>query len=164
MLPNFPTQKRAWLLCGGSLLFFCLIGLGCSKKAPKYPEDHARFQRIVEAIKSLETAYVKQDAAAIHELLLPLDPLVKWEAAIRQDFTTFSDIILDLNVDRIVINESQISTFLSWQGTWKRTSDSPPLASRGHGTLLWSGNQVILLRGVDGDLPFGISIKPNFPS
>ncbi|MGD9850927.1 MAG: hypothetical protein AB7T38_06655 [Nitrospirales bacterium] len=164
MPQGYSSNHTIRLICWSTLLLLCLIGLSCSKKTPRYPEDHARFQRIVEAIKTLETAYVKQNLPAIHELLLPLDPLARWEAAIQQDFTTFSDITLDLNINRIVIHESQISAFISWQGTWKRASDSAPIASRGHGTLLWSGTQVILLRGVEGDLPFGISTKPNLPS
>jgi len=164
-MPQCPhTNGTFRLVCGGIFFLFILIGVGCSKKAPRYPEDHARFQRIVEALNTLETAYVKHDAATIHELLLPLDPLAKWEAAIRQDFSTFSHITLDLNIDRIVIDESQITAFLSWQGTWKRTPDSQPIATLGHGTLLLSGSQVILIRGIDGELPFGISTKPNFPS
>lgn len=164
-MPQCPLTNGTFrLVWGGIFLLLVLIGPGCSKKSPRYPEDHARFQRIVEAINTLETAYVNHDAATIHGLLLPLDPLAKWEAAIRQDFTTFSDITLDLNIDRIVIDESQITAFLSWQGTWKRTPDSQPIAALGHGTLLLSGTQVILIRGIDGDLPFGISTKPNFPS
>jgi len=164
-MPQRNSTNNAVRLFGCSILILlCLFGLSCSKKTPRYPEDHARFQRIVEAIKTLETAYVKQNLPVIHELLLPLDPLTRWEAAIQQDFATFSEITLDLNINRIVIDESQISAFISWQGTWKRTSDSPPIASRGHGTLLWSGTQVILLRGIDGDLPFGISTQPNLPS
>lgn len=164
MLRTLQPENKLRFFCMSLLLLICLIGWGCSKKTPRYPEDHARFQRIVEAIKTLEAAYVKHDAATIHGLLLPLDPLAKWEAAIRQDLTMFSIITLDLNVDRIVIDESQISAFLSWQGTWKQTPESQPIAARGLGTLLLSGTQVILIRGVDGDLPFGISTKPNFPS
>ncbi|MGE0473816.1 MAG: hypothetical protein AB7P17_09305 [Nitrospirales bacterium] len=164
MSQRYSANNAVRLICWSILFLVCLIGLSCSKKTPRYPEDHARFQRIVEAIKTLEAAYVKQDLPTIHELLLPLDPLARWEAAIQQDFTIFSDITLDLNINRIVIRESQISAFISWQGTWKRTSDSPPFASRGHGTLLWSGTQVILLRGIEGDLPFGISTNPNLPS
>ncbi len=164
MLRRMSTNNTIRLIGRSLLILLCLIGLSCSKKAPRYPEDHARFQRIVEAIKTLETAYVNQNLPVIHELLLPLDPLIRWEAAVQQDFATFSEITLDLNINRIVIDESQISAFITWQGTWKRTSDGPPIASRGHGTLLWSGNQVILLRGVEGDLPFGISTQPNLPS
>lgn len=148
----------------GMVLVLLVLGMGCSKKEPRYPEDHARFQRIVAAIETLKTAYVKQDADAIHDLLLPLDTLAKWEAGIREDFSTFSEITLDLTIERIVIDEGSISSFVTWEGTWKRTPESPILAYSGHGTLLWSGTQVILLRRVEGDLPFGITTKPNFPS
>ncbi|MDX1411423.1 MAG: hypothetical protein R3351_04660 [Nitrospirales bacterium] len=156
---------RALLVMLRIFLFLAItLGVGCSKKEPRYPEDHARFQRIVGAIKTLQTAYVKQDGSTIHDLLLPLDSLTKWEAAVRQDFSTFSDIQLDLTIERILIDEDGISAFVSWDGIWKRTSESPAYAARGHGTLLWSGTQVILLRGLEGDLPFGISVKPDFPT
>jgi hypothetical protein len=139
----------------------CLTETGCSKKTPKYPEDHARFQRVVQAIKTLETAYVNKDAPAFHELLLPLEQLEILESEARQDFATFSTIQLDFTVDRIVIDGNRISAFMSWQGTWQRSTQESSDLARGHGVLLWSGNQVILLRGVEGDLPFGIASRLN---
>lgn len=141
-----------------------LTGAGCSKKTPKYPEDHARFQRVLHAIKTLETAYVKKDASTFHELLLPLENLEILEAAVRQDFSTFHTISLDFMADRILIDGDRISVFVSWKGDWQRTPEGSPSQARGHGVLLWSGNQVILLRGVEGDLPFGITHRPNFSS
>jgi hypothetical protein len=139
----------------------CLTETGCSKKTPKYPEDHARFQRVVQAIKTLETAYVNKDAPAFHELLLPLEQLEILESEARQDFGTFSTIHLDFTVDRIVIDGNRISAFMSWQGTWQRSIQESSDSARGHGVLLWSGNQVILLRGVEGDLPFGMASRLN---
>jgi hypothetical protein len=139
----------------------CLTETGCSKKTPKYPEDHARFQRVVQAIKTLETAYVNKDAPAFHELLLPLEQLEILESEAQQDFATFSTIHLDFTVDRIVIDGNRISAFMSWQGTWQRSIQESSDSARGHGVLLWSGNQVILLRGVEGDLPFGMASRLN---
>ena len=147
-----------------TLVLVSLAGTGCSKKEAKYPEDHARFQRVVQAIKTLETTYVNKDASAFHELLLPLEKLDLLEAQVRQDFAAFSTIHLDLNVDRIVIDGDHISAFVSWQGDWQRTPQEASAQASGHGILLWSGNQVILLRGTEGDLPFGITHRPNFPS
>ena len=141
-----------------------VTGAGCSKKTPKYPEDHARFQRVLHAIKTLETAYVKKDASTFHELLLPLENLEILEAEVREDFSTFHTISLDLMTDRILIDGDRISVFVSWQGDWRRTPEGSPSQARGHGVLLWSGNQVILLRGVEGDLPFGMTHRPNFSS
>ncbi len=147
-----------------TLVLVSIAGTGCSKKEAKYPEDHARFQRVVQAIKTLETTYVNKDASAFHELLLPLEKLDLLEAQVRQDFAAFSTIHLDLTVDRIVIDGDRISAFVSWQGDWQRTPQEASAQASGHGILLWSGNQVILLRGTEGDLPFGITHRPNFPS
>jgi len=146
------------------LVLVSIAGTSCSKKEAKYPEDHARFQRVVQAIKTLETAYVNKDASAFHELLLPLEKLDLLEAQVRQDFAAFSTIHLDLTVDRIVIDGDRISAFVSWQGDWQRTPQEASAQASGHGILLWSGNQVILLRGTEGDLPFGITHRPNFPA
>lgn len=148
-----------------SMLVLVLIeGPGCSKKAPKYPEDHARFQRMVQAIKTLETAYVNKDASTFHGLLLPLEKLDLLEAEVQKDFATFSAIHLDLTIDRIGIDGDRISAFVSWQGDWQRTPQGPFTQARGHGVLLWSGNQVILLRGTEGDLPFGMTNRLTFSS
>ena len=146
------------------LVIISVVGTGCSKKTPKYPEDHARFQRVVQAIKTLETAYVNKDAPTFHELLLPLENLDLLEAKVRQDFTTFSAIHLDLTIDRILIDGDHISAFVSWQGEWQREPQGTFDRASGHGALLWSGNQVILLRGTEGDLPFGMTHRANFSS
>ena len=153
---------RHWVWAG--LITLAIVGLietGCSKKTPKYPEDHARFQRVVQAIKSLETAYVNKDASTFHELLLPLEQLEKLEAEARHDFAIFSTIHLDFTLDRIIIDGNRISAFMTWQGTWQRSTQETADSASGHGVLLWSGNQVILLRGVEGDIPFGIASRLN---
>ena len=142
----------------------CLVATGCSKETLKYPEDHARYQRVVQAIKTLETTYVNKDVSAFHELLLPLEQLQNLEAEVQQDFTTFSTIQVDFTVDRILIDGNRISAFISWQGSWQRSTKESSNPARGHGVLLWSGNQVILLRGVEGDLPFGMTSRLNLSS
>jgi hypothetical protein len=119
---------------------------------------------VVQAIKTLEAAYVNKDTPAIHELLLPLEQLEILEAEARKDFAQFPIIQLDLNIDRIIIEGDRISAFVSWQGKWQRSTQEPGDQARGQGVLLWSGNQVILLRGVEGDLPFGMAARLNVPS
>lgn len=154
-----PTRIRFWVWV--MLVIFlgltCLAETGCSTKTPKYPEDHARIQRVIQAIKTLETAYVNKDVLAFHELLLPLEQLEILESEALKDFATFSTIELDFILNRIVIDGNRISAFMSWQGTWQRSTQKSSESARGHGVLLWSGNQVILLRGVEGDLPFGLA-------
>lgn len=145
-------------------ILISLGGSGCSKKLPKYPEDHARFQRVVQAIKALEKAYVNRDASGFQELLLPLENLDLLETKVREDFATFSTIRVDLTIDRMVIDGDRISAYVSWQGNWERTPQEAPAQASGHGILLWSGNQVILLRGIEGDLPFAMTHRLNFSS
>ncbi len=141
-----------------------LMGTGCGKKTVKYPEDHARVQRVIQAIKTLETAYVNKDFSSFHELLLPLEQLELLEAEAQQDFALFSTIQLGFTIDRIVIDGDRISAFIAWEGQWQRSTQDSDAQARGHGVLLWSGNQVILLRGVEGDLPFGMASRLNLPS
>lgn len=142
----------------------CLTETGCSSKTIKYPEDHARYVRVIQAIKTLETAYVNKDGSAFHELLLPLEQLEILEAETRHDFATFATIQLDVTLDRIVIDGNRISAFISWQGAWQPSAQQSKTQAGGHGVLLWSGNQVILLRGVEGDIPFGLASRVNLSS
>ena len=165
MKTQLIAHNRFWL---GTILFIfglmCLTETGCSKKLPKYPEDHARDQRVILAIKALEAAYVDKDRAALHELLLPLEPLEILEAGAQQDFAAFSTIQLTITIDRIVIDGNRISTFISWQGQWQQSAQDSGDTARGHCVLLWNGNQVILLRGVEGNLPFGMASRLNLAS
>ncbi len=93
----------------------------------------------------------------MNDLLLPLDALLAWEQKIQKDFQAYSGIELDLLIDRIVINGDLISVQVSWQGEWKEIEGQQGIKARGHGTLHWSGTHVILLTGVEGDLPFGMA-------
>jgi hypothetical protein len=161
----FPSWKNhIWAFLTAMAVLLVIGGTGCSKKTPKYPEDHARFQRVVQAIKTLENAYVNKDASAFHELLLPLENLDVLEAHVQEDFSKFSAIHLDMTIDRILIDGDRISAFVTWQGDWQHTTEGPFTQAKGHGVLLWSGNQVILLRRTEGDLPFGMTHRPNFTS
>ena len=150
---HFPKNLVcAWLVvCALAFLF------SCSKKEPRYPEDHARFERIAEAVKTLQQAYISHDRETTKSLLLPLDTLTAWEQEIEKDFRTYSEITLDLSIERILIEGDLISVYVSWQGEWKETSEGQGVKARGHGILHWSGTHVILLSGVGGDLPFGMA-------
>lgn len=153
---NWPILPKhavwAWfLVC--VLVLLC----SCSKKEPRYPEDHARFERITEAVKTLQQAYMAHDRETTKSLLLPLATLEEWEREIERDFDTYADIDLDLSIERIRIEGDQISVYVSWQGKWKQASNDEGVRARGHGVLHWSGTHVILLSGVGGDLPFGMA-------
>jgi len=130
---------------------------GCDSTPPKYPEDHARFDRIVKAVSALESAYTKKDLVALQDLMLPVEPLNRTQLDMQNDFATFSDIMLEMTIERIIIRGGHATVNIRWEGEWKQGSEPVGLIGHGHGELIWSGNQVILLSGVDGDLPFGMT-------
>ncbi len=148
-----------------------LLVAGCSSKGPIYPEDHARFTRIDEAVETLRRAYVKKEFSTIKALMLPLESLEAVAKGIQEDFDRFEDISLDLSIERIVIDQDAIDVFIHWQGQWRQTVGDTGLREHGQGVLRWVGVQSILLRGLDGDHPFGMtarmasveSVKPAAP-
>lgn len=151
------SRHAAWVLVGAALLASSAIS--CSKKEPRYPEDHARFLRIDAAVERLRTAYVEQDSQALGTLLLPSEPLEPLKRDIRKDFETFQSIDVEFTIDRITIDGDDIDVYLHWQGFWKRAPADVGLRDRGHGVLRWTGTQSILLKEVQGDLPFGMASR-----
>ena len=136
-----------------------LIGFGCSGKVIQYPEDHERYLRIDRAVESLRQAYVKKDASDLASLMMPIEQLDRLREEAQGDFETFSDITLDFAVERIMIEGDDIDVFVHWQGLWKKDTEDPGLRQRGHTRLQWIGTQSILLRGVQGDSPFGMKAR-----
>ena len=153
----FPPSRGLPILL--IMLFFSLfMGLsGCQSNPPKYPEDHARFERIIKAVSALETAYKRKDLSALQDLMLPVESLDRTQLDMQNDFSTFSDITLDVTIERITIRGGHARVNIRWEGEWKQGAEPVGLISHGHGELIWSGNQVILLSGVEGDLPFGMA-------
>lgn len=158
-----PSRLRpAWVL------LLCLPWLlgplpGCASKGPRYPEDFARYKRIDAAVEALRKAYVQRDLASIQALMLPLEALARVEREIGKDFQNFEEIALDFSIERISIEGETIEVFIHWQGQWKRTPADTGVRERGHGMLRWVGVQSILLKGVEGDLPFGMATRHAVP-
>ena len=146
-----------------ALLFFlsgCSDFFALKSKLQKFPEDHARFERIVNAIENLRQAYVAKNVSELRELMLPLDGLQRLQVEIEKDFSTYAEIDLELTIERIAIKGGRAMVNVRWEGEWKQqTGELIGLAGQGYGILIWSGKQVILLAGTDGDLPFGMATK-----
>ena len=160
--PGFFSVLAVW---GGILSFFFLLS-GCSNlfsresKLPQFPEDHARFERIVNAIENLRQAYVGKDVDELRELMLPLDVLQRLQVEIEKDFSAYAKIDLEFTIERMAIKGARAKVNVRWEGKWKRqTAELVGLTGQGHGILIWSGKQVILLADVDGDLPFGMATR-----
>ncbi|MDZ4734493.1 MAG: hypothetical protein SGJ16_13030 [Nitrospirota bacterium] len=155
MLPRKLTLFPVLVLVGSIFL----IGAGCGGKTIQYPEDHERYLRIDRAVESLRHAYEKKDLSNLASLMMPIDQLERLREEAQGDFETFSAITLDFTVERIMIEGDDIDVFVHWQGLWKKDPDDPGLRQRGHTKLQWVGTQAILLRGVQGDAPFGMKAR-----
>jgi hypothetical protein len=147
-----------WVLVG-ALAAAGLPFAACSKKEIRYPADHLRYQNIDAAVESLRKAYAEKDRSTLHKLILPVAALDRTGVDIERDFEQFEEITLDLSIERIVIEGDTIHVFVHWQGNWKRRPEDPGIRERGHGVLRWVGMQSIMLRGIEGDLFFGMSTR-----
>jgi hypothetical protein len=159
-MPLYKFPLFLFLLLFGSM---SLIGVGCSGKANQYPEDHERYLRIDQAVESLRQAYVKKNSSDLASLMTPGDQLDRLREEAQGDFETFNSIVLDFAVERIMIEGDNVDVFVHWQGLWKKDADDPGLRQRGHTKLLWVGTKSILLRGVQGDAPFGMKTRQAMP-
>jgi hypothetical protein len=155
MLPYKFSLIPVLLLVGS----ISLIGVGCGGKKIQYPEDHERYLRIDRAVESLRQAYVRKDLSDLASLMMPSEQLDRLREEAQGDFQTFSAITLDFTVERIMVEGDDVDVFVHWQGLWRKNTDDPGLRQRGHTRLQWVGTQSILLRGVQGDAPFGMKAR-----
>jgi hypothetical protein len=133
-----------------------LWGLGCATKTVQYKEDHDRIVRIDAAVERLRRAYVERDRSAFEDLLLPSGQLDPLQRDVQADFSAFRDISLEFAIERMLIDGDTVDVFVHWQGQWRRDESDAGVRQRGHARLQWAGVQSVLLRDVEGDLPFGM--------
>jgi hypothetical protein len=88
-----------------------------------------------------------------------LDQLEELQHQAEADFDAFQTITLEFSIERIMIEGDDVDTYIHWQGVWKKDAEDAGLRQRGHARLQWVGAQSILLRSVQGDLPFGMKAK-----
>lgn len=151
---QFRLRVLRW--CGVAVL---LTAVACSSKTVQYPEDHERFTHIDRAVEALREAYQHRDRSAFQDVMLPAESLEQIQAEAAQDFELFQSIQLDFKTERIMIDGENIDVYVHWQGVWKKNPDDAGIRQRGHARLQWVGKQSILLRGVQGDLPFGMKVR-----
>jgi hypothetical protein len=143
----------------GGLVLLAIAAGACSSKTVQYPEDHERFRRIDQAMESLRDAYQQKNRSGFQAVMLPLDQLELLQRQAEADFDTFHTILLEFKTERIMIEGDDIDVYVHWQGVWKKDADDAGVRQRGHARLQWVGTHSILLRGVQGDLPFGMKTK-----
>ncbi|CUS37383.1 hypothetical protein [Candidatus Nitrospira nitrificans] len=141
------------------LIVLAVAVVGCPSKTIRYPAEHERLLRIDQAVESLRSAYQRKDQSGFHALLLPADQLNELRQQAEMDFAAFSTISLEFKIERVTIEKDDINVLIHWQGTWKRDAADMGVRHRGLARLQWVGTNSILLRGAQGDLPFGMKTK-----
>lgn len=149
------VRRHLSLIC--LLLILVVTTAGCQffSSDKKVSADHERFERIVQAVETLSSAYEQQKFDAIQKLMLPLQGFQDLERQIRRDFDTYATISLNVTIERIHIQKERIMVNVRWEGTWQRSPEEAPVTDQGHGLWVWSGTKDILLAGVEGAMPFG---------
>ena len=155
---KIPSSSRALVpTLAAAALFF--VGTGCSAKTIQYPEDHERYLRIDQAVESLRYSYERKNASKMADLMLPTEQIDRLQRDVDNDFESFYSITLEFAIERIMIEGDDIDVYVHWQGVWKRDAEDPGFRQRGHSRLQWVGTKVVLLRGIQGDAPFGAKAR-----
>ena len=155
---RLPWSRSVWLLLS-VIVVLPAVGGGCGGKTIQYPEDHERYRRIDQAVESLREAYERKNASKMADLMVPTDQIDRLQRDVDGDFESFFSIALVFSIERIMIDGDDVDVFVHWQGVWKKNADDPGLRQRGHTRLQWVGTRSILLRGVEGDSPFGMKVR-----
>lgn len=141
------------------LIVLAVVVVGCQSKTIRYPAEHERLLRIDQAVESLRSAYQRKDRPGFQAMLLPLGQLDDLRQQADMDFEAFSAISLEFKIERVAIEKDDIDVLIHWQGTWKRDAIDVGIRQRGLARLQWVGTHSILLRGAQGDLPFGMKMR-----
>ncbi|MCA1957073.1 MAG: nuclear transport factor 2 family protein [Nitrospira sp.] len=160
MLGVRERAASSWLVVAGWVVVFAVSLSGCSSKKPlQYPEDHERIQRIDQAVEALREAYQEKNLSGFRSLLPPDARLNQLQREVEADFEAFDSIKLDFKIERIIIEGGDVDVYVHWQGAWKKRGEEAGVRHRGSARLQWAGTGSFLLRGVQGDLPFGMKDK-----
>lgn len=153
----YEPMVRRRLSLFSLLLVLVVAAAGCQffSSDKKVSADHARFERIVQAVEALRVAYETHNLDVIRKLTLPLKGFQQFEVQIQRDFDTYPTIALNVTIERIQIQRDRIKVNVRWEGAWQRSPQDTPVTDQGHGVWVWSGTKDILLASVEGATPFG---------
>jgi len=150
---------RAHVLTAVWMMLFALAVVACSSKTPQYPADHARIRSIDRAVDALRDAYQEKNRSGFRALMQSGDQFDLLQRQVEEDFEVYHAISLEFKIERVVIEGDEIDVYVHWQGVWKMQTDDAGIRQRGHARLQWVGTDAVFLRGVQGDLPFGMKAK-----
>jgi len=148
-------------VCGLGVLLLLAFAVGAcsSSKTPQYPADHERIRKIDLAVDALRDAYQEKNQSDFRSLMQSGNQLASLQNQVEDDFEAYHAISLEFKIERVIIDGDDINVYIHWQGVWKAQPDDGGMRQRGHARLQWVGTDTILLRDVQGDLPFGMKAK-----
>ena len=130
---------------------------GCAAERAKPSPVSIQVGQIRQALDSITESYEKKDEKTFFEKIDPSFKNVEdFKGRAIQDFATFSQIKLELKVDRIRIEDDSIWVAARWSGAWKTAPEAPPLEKRGNALLRWTAGEDPKLLEIRGDPPFGV--------
>ena len=135
------------------------LGLGCQSDKQKYPEDHARYERIINAVEALRSAYKDRNTDAFGKLLLTSEGLQRLQSDVQGDVSAYSSISLTMTIERIYVRDERATVNVRWEGKWQPSSEEKLVTDQGHGILIWHGTETVLLEEVGGNVPFGMAAR-----
>lgn len=159
MLLKWARVTCSSLSFAGWIVLLAFAMDACSSKASQYPADHDRIRRIDQAVDALRDAYQEKNRSGFRSLMQSGDQLDLLQRQVEDDFEAYHAISLEFKIERVMIDGDDINVYVHWQGVWKTQADDTGMRQRGHARLQWSGTTSVLLRGVQGDLPFGMKAK-----
>jgi len=156
------TRAFNWIRAAvgaGLVGLVCVGAWACSTPSGVSPADAEYVRKIAATVEQMRMAYTGKDAGVFQSLFMPLERLRKMEAEIQRDFAEYAQISLDVAIDRVMVEESEVAVHVHWQGQWQALDDGPPLPGRGHAVFPIVRSQALMPSAVDGDAPFGMSAR-----
>lgn len=140
-------------------LFLLLIGWfqGCATTPYKPSPIAIQVDHVRQTLAEMTASYQKKDETGFFSAIDPsLQSPSSLKEQVSKDWKTFSDLNVDIKVDRVEIQEGSITTAVHWDGVWK-TAATPPVEKKGHALFIWTTAEPPRLLEIRGDAPFGIS-------
>ena len=101
------------LLLWGLVSLLGTAAVACSTPNRVDPADAAQVRSIDATVERLRQAYVTKDAQTFHSLLMPLDSLHRLELEVERDFAIYDRIQLDVAIDRVLIEGTDVADILN---------------------------------------------------
>lgn len=160
--PSRPGRRRLGgplgLIAFLPLLLLFFFSSGCATTPSKPSAVAEQVEHVRQALTEMTASYEKKDEAAF---FAAVDPSFQSSPALKEqvpkDWKAFSDISVEIKIDRVEIREGAITTAVHWGGIWKTAASAPPLEKKGHALLVWTTGEQPLLLEIRGEAPFGIS-------